>query len=197
MTTSRSWTLVAAGYSLLLAGMLAFLTVNGISSTAGGASSTAGFLVLGFLSAAMGMLALTRRMDTLQRTLRIGLVLQSLCMIGLLIGLAVSFVASSLSGHLVSAAFVVPSGVTGLAGAVLISKVARASQLVIGAALIAVGAALIPAANIAQYEYLMLSIDKNVYQDIGATIAACGCVVAAYSCFVLRRRGNAPAVSRS
>ena len=183
--------------ALLVAGMLAFLTVNGISSTAAGAATTAGFLVLGFLSTAAGMLALTRRMDPPQRTLRTGLVLQSLCMIGLLIGIAVSFVASTLSGHLVSAAFVVPSGVTGLAGAVLISKVARARQLVIGAALIALGAALIPAANIARYEYLMLSIDKNVYQDIGAAIAACGCVVAACSCFVLRRRGNSPVVSRS
>jgi hypothetical protein len=96
-----------------------------------------------------------------------------------------SFVASSLSGHVVSAAFIVPAGISGLVGAVLVARETRFRQLVIGAAPIAIGAALIPASDIAQFEYLMLSVDKNVYQDIGATIAACGCVVAASSFFAV------------
>jgi uncharacterized membrane protein len=109
----------------------------------------------------------------------------------------VSFAASSLAGHLVSAVFIVPSGVAGLAGAILMSREARARQLVIGAALIAIGAALIPAANIAQFAYLVLDTDKNLYQDIGAALAGCGCVVAAYSFFVLRSRSEPLVVSRS
>jgi hypothetical protein len=43
----------------------------------------------------------------------------------------------------------------------------------------------------------VLDTDKNLYQDIGAALASCGCVVAAYSFFVLRGRREAPAFSRS
>jgi hypothetical protein len=97
--------------------------------------------------------------------------------------------------YLVSAVFIVLSGVSGLAGAVFIAKEARARPLVAGAALIALGALLIPASNIALLTGWILDIDKNIYEDIGATLAACGCAVAAYSFFVLRSRAKAPAVS--
>jgi hypothetical protein len=195
MTASKSWALVVAGYSVLAVAMLAFLTVNGVSATAAGTISTAVLLALGLLLPAAGMLEVARRVDPPQGTARKGLALQSLSLIGLLIGFVVSFVASSIFGFLVSAVFIVLAGASGLAGAVFIAKEARARQLVIGAALIAIGAALIPASNIAQFAYLMLGIDKNVYQDIGATLAGCGSVVAAYSFFLLRSRGKAPVVS--
>ena len=143
------------------------------------------------------MLELASRTDPPPGTARKGLVLQSLSLIGLLIGLVVSFVASSLSGHLVSAVFIVPSGVSGLVGAIFLSKETRARQLIAGAALIATGAALIPASNIALLAGWLLDIDKNIYQDIGATIAGCGSVLAAYSFFVLRSRIQTPAVSLS
>ena len=195
MTTSKSWSLVVTGYSVLVLAMLAFLTVNGVSAAAAGTVATATLIVLGFLLAAAGTLELARHMDPPQGTLRKGLVLQGLALIGILIGLVLSFVASSMSGHLVSAVFIVPSGVAGLAGAIFIAEEARARQLVIGAALIAIGAALIPTANIAQFAYLILDTDKNLYQDIGATIAGCGCAVAAYSYFALRSRSKTPAVS--
>jgi len=87
------------------------------------------------------------------------------------------------------------AGISGLVGAIFISKQARARQLVVAAALIAIGAALIPASNIAVSADWLLDIDKNIYEDIGATIAGCGSVVAAYSFFVLRSRGKAPVVS--
>jgi hypothetical protein len=196
MTTSKSWALVVTGYSVLAMAMLAFLTVNGVSGAAVGTIATASLIVFGFVLAAVGLLEMARHLDPPQGTVRKGLVLQGLGLIGLLIGLMVSFVAASLPGHLVSAVFIVPSGVSGLVGAIVISREARARQLVIGAALIATGAALIPAANIAQFAYLVLDTDKNLYQDIGATLAGCGCVMAAYSFFVLRSRGKALAVSR-
>jgi drug/metabolite transporter (DMT)-like permease len=196
MTTSRSWALVVTGYSVLALAMLAFVTVNGVSAAAAGTIATASLIVLGFLLAAAGMLELARRIGPPQGTLRKGLVLQGLSLIGLLIGLVVSFAASSLPGHLVSAVVIVLSAGAGLVGAVFISREARASQLVTGAALIAIGAALIPASNIAQFAYLVLDADKNLYQDIGAALAGCGCVVAAYSFFVLHSRSKAPAVPR-
>ena len=195
MTSSKPWALVVAGYSVLAVAMLAFLTVNGASATAVGTIGTASLLVPGLLLPAAGMLELARRTDSPQGTAKKGLVLQSLSLIGLLIGFAVSFTASSLPGHLAAGIVIVLSGTAGLAGAILISKEARARQLVIGAALIAIGAALIPASNIALLAGWLVDIDKNVYEDIGATIAGCGSVVAAYSFFVLRSRGMAPVVS--
>ena len=196
MTTSKSLALVVAGYAVLAAAMLAFLTVNGESATAVGTIGTAGLLVLGLLLPAAGMLELARRMDPPQGTARKGLVLQSLGLIGLLIGFAVSFAASSLSGYLVSGVVIVLSGTAGLAGTIFISKQAGARQLVVGAALIAIGAALIPASNIALHAGWLLDIDKNIYMDIGATLAGCGSIVTTYSFFGLRSRGKAPVAAR-
>ena len=195
MTTSKSLALVVAGYAVLAAAMLAFLTVNGQSATAAGTIGTAGLLVLGLLLPAAGMLELARRMDPPQGTARKGLVLQSLGLIGLLIGFAVSFAASSLSGYLVAGVVIVLSGTAGLAGAIFISKEAKARQLVVGAALIAIGATLIPASNIALHAGWLLDIDKNIYMDIGAALAGCGSIVTAYSFFLLRSHGKAPVVS--
>jgi hypothetical protein len=197
MTTSKSWDLVVAGYCILAVAMLAFLTVNGVSGAAAGTIITASLLVLGLLLPAAGTLEQARRMDPPHGTARKGLVLQSLSLIGLLIGFVVSFVASSLSGYLVAAVVIVLAGVSGLAGAVFISEQARARPLVTGAALIALGAALIPASNIALRAGWLVDLDKNIYEDIGAALAGCGSVVAAYSFFVLRSRAKAPAVSRS
>ena len=195
MTSSKSWALVVAGYSVLAVAMLAYLTVNGVSAPAVGTGGTAILLVLGLLLPAWGMLELARRMDPLQAPAGKGLVLQSLSLTGFLIGFLVSFAASSLSGRLVSGVVIVLAGISGLVGAIFISKQARARQLVVAAALIAIGAVLIPASNIAVSADWLLDIDKNIYEDIGATIAGCGSVVAAYSFFVLRSRGKAPVVS--
>jgi hypothetical protein len=192
MALSRSWNLVVIGYSTLAAAMLAFVTINGESSSAVGTIGTAGLLGFGLVLPAAGMLELARRLDPSNRRMRTGLALQGVCSGGLLLGLLVSFFASSLSGHVVSAAFIAFAGVSGLVAAILISKEAGVPQLVVGAALIAIGAALIPASNIASQMYWVQDLEKNVYQDIGATVAACGCVVAAYSCFVMRK----PSVSR-
>jgi hypothetical protein len=196
MTTSKSWALLVAGYSVLAVAMLAFLTINGVSATAVGTIITAALIGLGLLLPAAGLLEVARRTDP-RGGARKGLALLSLSLAGLLIGLVAGFVAASLSGHLVSAAFIVPSGISGLAGAIFISKQATARPLVAGAALIAIGAALIPASNIALVAGWISDMGKNIYQDVGATVAACGCVLAAYSFFVLRSRSEAPAVSRS
>ena len=192
MVVSRSWNLVVIGYSVLAMAMLVFITINGISDTAVGTIGTAGLLGVGLVLPVAGMVPLARRIGPYKRRTRTGLVLQSVCFAGLLGGLLVSFFASSLYGHELSAAFIALAGLSGLVGAILISKENGARQLVVGAALIAIGAALIPASNIASQMYWVLDMEKNVIQDIGATVAACGCVVAAYSCFVIRK----PSVAR-
>lgn len=192
MAIAKSWTLVVAGYSILAAAMLAFLTINGVSSTAIGTIGTAGLLGLGLVLPVVGMLEVAQRIDPSRRGARTGLALQSICLIGLLIGLVVSFFASSLTVHMVSGVFIALAGVSGLVGAILISKDVGVRPLVLGAVLIAIGAALIPASNIASQMYWVQDLQKNIYQDIGATVAACGCVVAAYLCFVIRK----PSVSR-
>jgi hypothetical protein len=192
MTVSKSWAMVVVGYSVLAAAMLAFLTVNGVSSTAVGTIGTAGLLGLGLVLPVVGMQELARRIDPSKGGTRTGLTLQSLCLIGILIGLLLSFFASSLPGHMASATFIALSGISGLVGAILISNELGARQLVLGAVLIAIGAALIPASNIASQMYWVQDLEKNAYQDIGATVAACGSVLAAYSCLVIRK----PSVSR-
>jgi len=48
---------------------------------------------------------------------------------------------------------------------------------------------LIPVSNIAA-TYWISDVEKDVYQDIGATLAGCGCILAAYSVFILRSRGR-------
>ena len=176
MTTAKSWALVVTGYCSLAVAMLAFLTINGMSSTSPGTIGTAGLLVLGLLLPAAGMLELARRKDPPQGATRKGLVLQSLSLVGLLIGFVVSYVASSIPGYLVSGVFIVLAGAAALAGAIFISKEARARQLVAGAALIAIGTALIPASNIALLAGWLVDIDKNIYVDIGATVAGCGSI---------------------
>ena len=192
MTTSKLCTLTLAGYTVLALAMLAFLTINGVSDTGVGTIGTAGLIGVGLVLPAAAMLVVARRVDPSGGTARKGLVLQSLGLLGLLIGLLMSFFASSLSGHLLSGVFIALAGISGVVGAIFFSKDKGVPQIVVGAVLIAIGAALIPASNIAAQSGWALDLDKSVYQDIGSTLVACGCVAAAYSSFLLRK----PLVSR-
>jgi hypothetical protein len=54
--------------------------------------------------------------------------------------------------------------------------------MVLGMCLIFVGVGLIVGSNIAFY-YVLSQVGTVVYADLGATVAACGCVLAAYSFF--------------
>lgn len=116
MTTSKLWTLVMFGYSVLAVAMVAFLSINGVTDSAAGTIGTASLIGIGLLIPATGLLELARRVDSSQGTTRKGLVLESLSLIGLLIGLLMSFFASSLSGHLVSAVFIGLAGISGVVG---------------------------------------------------------------------------------
>lgn len=188
------------GYSILAVAMVAFLTINGVSDTAVGTIGTSCLLGLGLLLPVAGMLELTKRISRARGASKKGLVLQSLSLFGILIGLVVSFVAGqvgptteaevamSISGHVIAGIFIVLAGTSGLVGAIYLSRSLGTTYLVVGAALIAIGAALIPVANIALRRYGISDLQNHIYQDIGATVAACGGVLAAYSFFVLRSR---------
>ena len=88
------------------------------------------------------------------------------------------------------------SGVLAIAGAVFLrgqftraiaSNTNGVAYLILGTALIFSGVGLIVGSNIA-FEYLISQVENTIYVDIGATVSACGCVLAAYSFFVLHNR---------
>ena len=121
--------------------------------------------------------------------------MQAFGLLGLLFGVVLIVVTSSLSGYLVSAVFVATAGVSAIAGAVLLrrhfisaiaSNTRGVAYLIFGTALIFSGVGLIVGSNIA-FEYLISQVENTIYVDIGATVSACGCVLAAYSFFVLSK----------
>jgi len=189
--------MVVAGYSMVAAGLVAFLTINGASNTPALATTgTAGLIAIGLLLPAAGMLQMRRGLGRVRSTARYGFAMQAFGLFGLLIGVVLIQVAPTLSGYLAGALFVVASGVMAAAGAVLvqgrnikhISSGARYSAcLILGTVMIFSGVGVIMGSNIA-FEYLISSVENTIYVDVGATISACGCVLAAYSFFVLNNR---------
>jgi len=195
---TRAWVLTVAGYSLATLGLLALLTINGVSGiTTVVEVGTAALVVIGLLLTAAGMLRLRSGVDSHQKAARDGLAMQAIGLVGLLLGVVPIAVASSLSFlYVLSAVLIVASGVSALAGAFLTrshasgvgGSIRRAADcLILGTALIFAGVALILASNAALY-FVLSSVGGTVYTDIGATISACGCVIAAYSIFAMRPR---------
>jgi len=195
-TPSKASNLVVAGYSTVAVGLVAFLTINGASGIPSAATiGTAVLLVIGFLLPVAGMLGLRRSLETSKRAVRNGFALQAIGLLGLLIGVVLVVAVSTLTGYLLSAAFVATAGVLAVAGTVLLRRYysttatnARgATYLIFGTTLIFLGAGLIVGSNI-EYEYLISQVQSTIYVDIGATISACGCFLAAYSFFILHAR---------
>jgi hypothetical protein len=199
-TTSKAWGLIVGGYSTAAVGLMAFLTINGASGIPTAATiGTAVLVVIGLLLPAAGMLLLRRGLGAIKSAARYGFAMQALGLLGLLFGVVLVVAASSLSGYFVSAVFVVTTGVLAIAGAVLLrghymfassSNTSRAvAYLIFGTALIFSGVGLIVGSNIA-FEYLISQVENTIYVDIGATVSACGCILAAYSFFALHNRSQ-------
>jgi 4-amino-4-deoxy-L-arabinose transferase-like glycosyltransferase len=196
-TASSTWDLVVTGYSTVAVALVAFLTINGASGIPSAATiGTAVLLVIGFLLPVAGMLGLRRSLEPSKGAARNGFALQAIGLVGLLIGVVLVVAVSTLTGYLLSAAFVATAGVLSVAGTVLLRRYysttatnARdVAYLIFGTALIFLGAGLIVGSNIA-YQYLFSQMENTIYVDMGAAVSACGCVVAAYSFFVLRNHG--------
>jgi uncharacterized membrane protein HdeD (DUF308 family) len=191
---SRAWRLVVAGYSTAAAGLVAFLTINGGSGTPLAATISAAVLIIvGLFLPAAGILQLRRSLGRTENAARHGYAMQSFGLLGLLFGVVFVVEVASLSGFFISAGFVVASGVSAIAGAALLRRhhagapeanTRGVTYLILGTVAIFSGVGLIVGSNIA-FEYLLSQVEETIYVDIGATLSACGCVLSAYSFFVL------------
>jgi hypothetical protein len=194
---SKGGGMVVAGYSIVAAGLVAFLTINGASNTpAFAVAGTAGLIAIGLLLPAAGLLLMGRGIGRIKSAARYGFGMQAVGLLGLLIGVVLIQVAPALSGYVVGAVLVGASGVAAVTGAALVqgqvvnhisSGEGHPAPLVAGTALIFSGVGVIMGSNIA-FEYLISSVENTIYVDLGATISACGCVLAAYSFFALFSR---------
>jgi hypothetical protein len=197
-TTSKVWSLIVLGYSIEFVALVAFLTINGASGIPTAATiATVILIVAGLLLPASGMLLLRRSIDPAKKAARNGLALQGFGLIGLLIGVVIAYTASALTGFFVSLLFIIMSGASALAGVIFmrrhyvsigVSNVRNIRWLVLGTVLIFSGVGLIAGSNIAFEYYVLSQVENTVFVDIGATVTAWGCVLAAYSFFVLHNR---------
>ncbi len=191
--TTKAWSLVVAGYSVGAVALVTFLTINGVSNPTSVVIGTAGLVIVGLMLPAAGILQIARHTSPTQNLTRYGLVMQGLGLIGLLFAVVLVYFAFSLSGYIASAVLTMTSGALALGGAGLTvrhqSKIGAPrgvlGYLVIGTAPLFWGVGLIAVSNIA-YSYVISQLEKTVYIDLGATISALGCVLAAYSWFILR-----------
>jgi hypothetical protein len=196
-TASKGGGMIVVGYSTAAAGLVAFLTTNGASSTPVVATiGTAALIAIGFLLPVAGILQLRSSLGRVRRAARSGFTLQAFGLVGLLFGVVLVQVAPTLSGYIVAAVFVVVAGGSAVAGAVLVqrdynkdftSNARDPAYPILGIAMIFSGVGVIMGSNIA-FEYLISSVENTIYVDVGATVSACGFVLAAYSSFDLFRR---------
>jgi hypothetical protein len=191
--SSRTSRFVAFGFTMSALGFVAILTTNG---TSGGIFSevlsitAASLLAMGFLIPASGMFLFGRNLGERARR---SFFLQGSGMAILFLGVIIVGLSSSLTGYLMGSIFLGPSVGLSLTGAILFRRFCGtnfaalqggANYFVLAIVLIFSGMGLIVGANIAFY-YVLSQVESTVYSDVGATISAYGCVLAAYSFFIL------------
>ena len=195
-TSSKAWRLVVAGYSTAAMALVVFLMINGASAIPTEAIIGVVILVaIGFLLPLAGMLQLRRGLGPVKSAGRYGFAMQACGLLGLLFGVVLVVVVSSLFSYFLSAVFVAAAGASAISGAALLRKhfnSAIASNnrilmwLIFGTALIFSGEGVIVGSNIA-YEYWISQVANTIYVDVGAAVSACGFVLAAYSFFILSK----------
>ena len=188
--SSRAFGRVVAGYAVAAGALVAFITINGASAVPPLASGVTAVLIsVGLLLPTAGMLMLRRGFDKTRSSARNGLVMQGFGLVVLLLGIILAVTSSSLSGFFAATVLLIASGGSVLAGTFLfrkhytsigVSRLRGVDYLLLGMVLLLSGMGLIVASNIA-YEYFLSQVGNAVYGDIGATVSACGCIVAAYS----------------
>jgi hypothetical protein len=199
----RGFSVVAVGYGVEAAGLVAFLTINGSSVSELASIVTVALIAIGLLLTPAALLLLRRGFDKTQAKARNGLALQGFGLVVLLLGVVLGVGLSSLFGYTIGAVLLVASATSALLGVILLrkgyaSKGANPSAvdyLVVGTALVFSGVGLIMASNIAFY-YMISQVANTVYVDAGAAVSACGCVVAAFSFFTLRGKRE-PGLSKA
>ncbi len=195
---SRGKSLVVAGYSTATVALVSFLTINGASGVPGAVTAvTAVLIIVGFVLPILGMLRLRWHLASTDGSARRGFVLQALGLLGPLVGVVLVVGLPTLSSYIVSAGIFAAAGASAIYGAVLLrdhfspqgSTARDTVYLILGTALLFTGVGIIIASNIT-FEYLISQVQNTIYVDIGATVSAWGCVVAAYSFFALQNQGE-------
>ena len=182
---SKGRVLLVAGYSMSMAALLAFLTINGANGTPLAATlGTAVLLAIGLLLPAAGMLLMTRSRAAIKSAARIlAFLCRRLVWSVYFLDLYLLSPCLQLSGYLIGAVFVVTAAVSAIAGTLLLqghylsasaSNAGGVVWLIFGTALIFGGAGTVAASNIA-FWYLISQVENTIYVDMGATISACGC----------------------
>ena len=187
---------ITSGYSVEAVGLIALLTINGTSSVPLMALvATIILIVAGFLLPTAGLLALRRGLDRTHAAVRRNFLLQGAGLVVLLLGVVVAVGINSLSGFIAGTALLAVSAALALLGSIMLRSEcteiglpgpAATNYLVLAMVLLFSGVGLIMAANIAFF-YVISGAANGVDTDIGATISAYGCVVAAYSFLGFRR----------
>lgn len=204
---TSAWSLLVMGYALATVGLLADLPTIGASGTPAIVSIGVAVLIgIGILLASAGMLQLRRAVDRDRQGARRGLAMQALGLIVLLLGVLALQISSSIADGdqqpnvveavlFVSVVFVVSAGALVIAGGLLLSNhhsdISTRSRidvgyLLLGTVLIFIGVGVILGAKIG-YFFVLPDVESTVVEDVGAAVSACGCVVAAYSSFVMGR----------
>lgn len=195
---ASAWNLMVVGYTAATVGLLADLTTSGASETPAAVSiGTTALIGIGILLATAGMMQLRGAVARNRRSARRGLAMQSLGLIGLLLG-ALALQIPAIPALLVSA------GVVGIAGTLAtvggfrlrnhhsdIGAPSRsdAGYLALGTALLFIGVGVILASEIGFY-FVLSDVTSAVITDAGLGVSACGCVLAAYSSFVIQGGGR-------
>jgi len=186
----RTFRMLIAGYSLGAVGLVGLIMTNGVAGIPVVVNVSVDVLVaIGLLLIATEMLLL--RTSLIQSWTGNGFAMQGIGLFGLFIGAALVIIApSSLTACVMSIIIIVISGVITLAGVDFLGPyffIASTRYLIyflfIGTVLIFLGAGLIAASNIA-YEFVISQMENTIFVDIGATISAYGCILAAYSYFM-------------
>jgi hypothetical protein len=186
----RLLALAGIGYSVAALALVTFLTINGQPNVSQSASiATILLIAIGFLTPAIGLILLTRGPRVLKTRAKSGLLLQGIGLISLFFGIVIAVVTVSFTGFLVAAVVLTFSSSTGLLGATFFKRYYRsASPLsskvidfnLLGLTLLFLGVALILGSQIVYSLYYFSPVWNIVYQDIGASVSACGCVLLAY-----------------
>jgi len=191
---TTAWNQVVVGYSLAAIGLVALLATDGASGIPTVVNiATACLIAIGLLVPVAGMLRLRRALDPVNRVARRGLAMQCLGLVVLLLGVVLLSVSTSLPVLFASGVLIVISATLALAGALLLryhfadigaSNSRGVGYLIVGTALIFAGVGVILWSSVAFY-FLLSDLGNTVFTDVGASISACGCVIAAYAFFVI------------
>jgi uncharacterized membrane protein YidH (DUF202 family) len=191
---TTAWNQVVVGYSVAAIGLVVLLTTNGASGISTAITIATAFLIaIGLLLPTAGMLRLRRVVDARRKAARRGFALQSLGLVGLLLGVIPMAVSASLPVLFARAVLILISATAALAGGLLRRRHSAdiggsnrrgIEYLILGTALIFAGVGVILWSNVAFY-FLLSDLGNTVFTDVGAAISACGCVIAAYAFFAM------------